>query len=45
MESEFLSSQTSFLFSGVQQIPFLTGTVPEDGIAVHRALISIATSH
>lgn len=32
-------------FSGIQQVLFLTGTVPEDGIAVHRALISIATSH
>lgn len=32
-------------FSGIQQVPFLTGTVPEDGIAVRGALISIATSH
>ena len=32
-------------FSGIQQVRFLTGTVPEDGIAVRRALISIATSH
>lgn len=31
-------------FNGIQQVPFLTGTVPEDGIAVHRPLISIETS-
>lgn len=31
--------------SGIQRVPFLTGTVPEDGIAVRRALISSATSH